>query len=113
MHGCSNIADLNTGVSLHSSPVLMETARYFGGDFAICSIKHFKSSALGVQCRFLDINGNSSRGRFPKYGNPVGNPSEPSRNQAKRIVNNMQVSHLKLELNTANSRIKQIMYWKI
>ena len=25
VHGCSNIADLNTGVSLHSSPVLMET----------------------------------------------------------------------------------------
>ena len=39
-------------------------------------------------------------------GNPVGNPSEPSRNQAKRIVNNMQVSILKLELNTANSRNK-------
>ena len=39
-------------------------------------------------------------------GNPVGNPSEPSRNQAKRIVNNMQVSHLKLELNTANNRNK-------
>ena len=39
-------------------------------------------------------------------GNPVGNPNEPSRNQAKRIVNNMQVSHLKLELNTANNRNK-------
>ena len=39
-------------------------------------------------------------------GNPVGNPSEPRRNQAKRIVNNMQVSHLKLELNTANNRNK-------
>ena len=39
-------------------------------------------------------------------GNPVGNPSELSRNQAKRIVNNMQVSHLKLELNTANNRNK-------
>ena len=34
-------------------------------------------------------------------GNPVENPSEPSRNQAKRIVNNMQ-----LELNTANNRNK-------
>ena len=67
LHGCSNIADLNTGVSLHSSPVLKETARYFGGDFAICS-KHFKCFALGVQCRFLDINGNSSQGRFSKYG---------------------------------------------
>ena len=42
VHGCSNIADLNTGVSLHSSPVLMETARYFGGDFAICS-KHLSA----------------------------------------------------------------------
>ena len=69
VHGCSNIADLNTRVSLHSSPVLMETARYFGGDFAICS-KHFRSALLqlGVQCRFLDINGNSSQGRFPKCG---------------------------------------------
>ena len=84
----------------------------------ICSTsKHFKCFALGVQCRLLDINGNSSQGRFPKYGkilekkktisgNPVGNPSEPSRNQAKRIVNNLQVSHLKLELNTANNRNK-------
>ena len=67
MHGCSNIADLNTGVSLRSSPVLMETAQYFGGDVAICS-EHFKSFALGVQCRCLDVNGNSSQGRFPKYG---------------------------------------------
>ena len=67
LHGCSDIADLNSGVSLHSSPVLKETARYFGGDFAICS-KHFKCFALGVQCRFLDINGNSSQGRFSKYG---------------------------------------------
>ena len=40
MHGCSNIADLDTGVSLHSSPVLKETARYFGGDFSICA-KHY------------------------------------------------------------------------
>ena len=39
VHGCSNIADLNTGVSLHSSPVLKESARYFVGDFAICSIE--------------------------------------------------------------------------
>ena len=39
-------------------------------------------------------------------GNPEGNPSEPSRNQAKRIVNNMQISHLKLELITANNRNK-------
>ena len=67
MHGCSNIADLNTGVSLQSSPVLKESARYFVGDFAICS-KHFKCFALGVQCRCLDINGNSSQGRFRKYG---------------------------------------------
>ena len=29
MHGCSNIADLNTGVSLYSSPVLKENARHF------------------------------------------------------------------------------------
>ena len=42
MHGCSNIANLNTGASLHSSPVLKETARYFGGDFAICS-KHLSA----------------------------------------------------------------------
>ena len=38
MHGCSNIADLNTGVSLHSSPVLKETARYFGGDLILRSV---------------------------------------------------------------------------
>ena len=43
VHGCSNIADLNTGVSLHSSPLLKESARYFVGDFAICS-NHFKVS---------------------------------------------------------------------
>ena len=45
VHGCSYVADLNTGVSLHSSPVLKERARYFVGDFAICSIKHFKCFA--------------------------------------------------------------------
>ena len=28
VHGCNNIADLNTGVSLHSSSVLKESARY-------------------------------------------------------------------------------------
>ena len=27
VHGCSNIADLNTGVSLHSSPVLKAAKR--------------------------------------------------------------------------------------
>ena len=68
MHGCSNVADLNTGVSLLSSPVLKESARYFVGDFAICSVKHFKCFALGVQRRCLDIYGNSSQDRFPKYG---------------------------------------------
>ena len=26
VHACSNVADLNTGVSLHSSPVLKESA---------------------------------------------------------------------------------------
>ena len=67
MHACSNVADLNTGVSFHSSPVLKESARYLVGDFAICS-KHFKCFALGGQCRCKDINGNSSQGRFPKYG---------------------------------------------
>ena len=39
MVGCSNIADFNTRVSLHSFPVLKESARYFVGDFAICSIQ--------------------------------------------------------------------------
>ena len=39
VHGCSNIGDLNTGVSLHNSPVLKESARYFVCDFAICSIQ--------------------------------------------------------------------------
>ena len=42
-------------------------------------------------------------------GNLVGNPSEPSRNQVKRIARKQQVSHLKnrtekLELNTAYNR---------
>ena len=67
VYGCSNIADLNTGVSLDSSPVLKENARHFVSVCAICS-KHFKCFALGVQCRYLDINGNSSQGRFRKYG---------------------------------------------
>ena len=40
VHGCSNIADLNTGASLDSSPELKETTRYSGGDFPTCS-KHF------------------------------------------------------------------------
>ena len=39
VHGCSNIAAFNTGVSLHSSPVLKESAQHFVGDFAICSIQ--------------------------------------------------------------------------
>ena len=69
MVGCSNIADFNTGVSLHSFPVLKESARYFVGDFAICSIQVF---ALGVQYRCLVINGNSSHGRFRKYGKILG-----------------------------------------
>ena len=42
VHGCSNVADLNTEVSLYSSPVLKDSARYFVGDFAICS-KHFSA----------------------------------------------------------------------
>ena len=60
VHGCRNIVDLNLGVSLHSSPVLRENARHFVGYFAVCS-KHFKRFALGVQCRCLDINRNSSQ----------------------------------------------------
>ena len=43
-----------------------ESARYFVGDFAICSIVKF--FALGVQYRCLVTNGNSSQGRFRKYG---------------------------------------------
>ena len=65
MVGCSNIADFNTGVSLHNFPVLKESARYFVGDFASVLFKFF---ALGVQYRCLVINGNSSHGRFQKYG---------------------------------------------
>ena len=38
VHGCSNIADLNTGVSLHSRPVLKENARHFVGDFATSAL---------------------------------------------------------------------------
>ena len=43
-----------------------ERARYFVGDFAICSI--IKFFALGVQYRYLVINGNSNQGRFRKFG---------------------------------------------
>ena len=44
-------------------------------------------------------------------GNPVGNPSEPSRDQVKGIARKQQVSHLKTEqknseLNTAYNRNK-------
>ena len=67
VYGCSNTADLNTGASLRSSPVLKESARYFVGDFAICSTL-FKFFALGVQYRYLVINGNFSQDRFRKYG---------------------------------------------
>ena len=64
--GCSNIADFNSGVSLHFFPVLKESAQYFVGDFAIW--EQFKFFALGVQYRCLVINGNPSHGRFRKYG---------------------------------------------
>ena len=39
LHGCSDIAELNTRVSLHNGPVLKESGRYFVGDFANCSIQ--------------------------------------------------------------------------
>ena len=44
VHGCSNIADLDTEVSLHSRPVLKENARHFVGDFGISVLN--TSSAL-------------------------------------------------------------------
>ena len=50
--GCSNIADFNTGVSLHSFPVLNESARYFVGDFAICSIQVLCFDQAEVVCQF-------------------------------------------------------------
>ena len=59
MIGCSNIADFNTGVSLHSFPDIL---------LAILRSVLFKFFALGVQYRCLVINGNSSHGRFRKYG---------------------------------------------
>ena len=113
MHGCSNVADLNTGVSLHSSPVLMETARYFGGDFAICS-KHFKCLALGVQCRFLDIGtparvDSQNMERYWRRKNNFGKSGRKSKRTKSKSSENgrkQQVSHLKLELNTANNRNK-------
>ena len=86
MHGCSNVADLNTGVSLHSSPVLKESARCFVGDFSICST-HFSTLlwAFNVDAWKRKLQ----PGSIPKIwkdigeektisGNPVGNPSEPS-----------------------------------
>ena len=57
VHGCTNIADLN-------SLVLKESARYLKklilvDDFAIC-FKTSKCLALSVQYRCLDLEGNSS-----------------------------------------------------
>ena len=65
MVGCSNIADFNAGVSLHSFPVLKDI-----GDILLVILRSvvFKFFALGVQYRCLVINGNSSHGRFQKYG---------------------------------------------
>ena len=60
VHGCSNIADLNTGVSLHSSPVLKESAR--------CLLVILRSVLNTLKCLALGVNGNSSQGRFRTYG---------------------------------------------
>ena len=120
VHGCSNIADLNTGVSLHSSPVLKESAR--------CLLVILRSVlntlkyclALGVQYRCLDINGKSSQGRFRTYGKILEkkkNNLRKSDGKSKRTKSKsteedrkQQVSHLKttekLELSTAYKRNK-------
>ena len=121
---CSNIADLNTGVSLHSSPVLKESAR--------CLLVILRSVlntlkyclALGVQYRVqyrcLDINGKSSQGRFRTYGKILEkkkNNLRKSDGKSKRTKSKsteedrkQQVSHLKttkkLELSTAYKRNK-------
>ena len=102
---CSNIADLSTGVPLHNSPVLKESARYFVGDFAICSIQVL---CFGRPIWMPGCKRKLQPGSIPKLwkdigeaktisGNPVGNPSELSRNQVKRIARKQQVSHLKTE----------------
>ena len=42
VHGCSNIADLNTGVSLHSSPVL-KAAKYLS---CLCKLNRIDFAIL-------------------------------------------------------------------
>ena len=110
MHRCSNIADRNTGVSLHSSPVLKESARYFVGDFTICS-NHFNCVALGVQCGCLDINGNSNQGRFREYGKILEKKKQfreirweiqANHVEVKQEDRKRQVSHLKTERKNYN-----------
>ena len=70
---------------------------------------------MGVQCRFLDINGNSSQGRFPKYGKilekkkqsrEIGRKSKRTKSKSSEKDGKQQVSYLKLELNTVNNRNK-------
>ena len=46
-------------------------------------------------------------------GNPVGNPSEPSRNQVKRIARKQQDRTEKFELNTAYNRNKTDVFGKL
>ena len=70
---------------------------------------------MSVQCRFLDINGNSSHGRFPKYGKilenkkqfrEIGRKSKRTKSKSSEKDGKQQVSYLKLELNTVNNRNK-------
>ena len=70
---------------------------------------------MSVQCRFLDINGNSSQGRFPKYGKilekkkqfrEIGRKSKRTKSKSSEKDGKQQVSYLKLELNTVNNRNK-------
>ena len=74
VHGCSNIADLNTGVSLQNSPVLKESALL-----------------AGVQYRCLVTNGNSSQGRFRKYGKMLEKKKEFQEIRWEIQVNQLEI----------------------
>ena len=102
MHGCTNIADLN-------SLVLKESAQYLKklilvDDFAICS-KTSKCLALSVQYRCLDLDGNSSRvdsknrerwRRKTNFRKSAGK-SKRTKSKSGEEDRKQQVSHLKTE----------------
>ena len=126
VHGCTNIADLN-------SLVLKESAQYLKklilvDDFAICS-KTSKCLALSVQYRCLDLDGNSSRvdsknrerywRRKTNFRKSAGK-SKRTKSKSGEEDRKQQVSHLKTERKNEHwiltvveifkCNLKQIMY---